>query len=168
MGTIALKGAPTFTIGTLPRIGTPAPDFSLTTVNLNDVSLKDYTGKKLILNIFPSLDTPTCATSVRTFNARAAKLQNTVVLCISLDLPFAMKRFCETEGLDRVISLSAFRHHGFGATYGLTIADGPLKGLLSRAIVVIDEKGTIRYTEQVAEIASEPDYAQALTAIENP
>lgn len=167
MGTIALKGAPTFTVGTLPQPGTPAPDFSLTTVNLNDVSLKDYAGKKLILNIFPSLDTPTCAMSVRTFNLRAGKLTNTIVLCISMDLPFAMKRFCENEGLDHVISLSAFRHHGFGATYGLTVSDGPLKGLLSRAVVVIDEKGLVRYTEQVSDIASEPDYTKALEAVQN-
>lgn len=166
MGTITLKGAPTFTVGTVPRIGSFAPDFSLTTVNLNDVSLKDYAGKTLILNIFPSLDTPTCAMSVRTFNLRAGKLENTVVLCISMDLPFAMKRFCENENLDQVISLSAFRHHGFGATYGLTITDGALKGLLSRAVIVIDAEGIVRYTEQVSDITAEPDYALALAAVQ--
>jgi len=165
MGTITLKGAATHTVGTLPKTGGAAPDFTLTTTNLNDVSLHDYKGKNLVLNIFPSLDTATCAMSVRAFNMRVAKLPNTVVLCISMDLPFAMKRFCENEGLNHVISLSGFRHPGFGAVYGLTIADGPLKGLFSRAVIVINDSGKVTYTEQIAEIADEPQYDKALAVI---
>lgn len=165
MTTITLKGSPVNTIGSLPKIGSKAFDFTLTKTDLSDVTLKDFVGKKVILNIFPSLDTPTCATSVRHFNQTASQLPNTVVLCISADLPFAQKRFCSTENLAHVIPLSAFRHLDFGKTYGVTIVDGPLTGLLSRAIIVLDEKSNIVYTEQVAEIANEPNYTAALATL---
>jgi thiol peroxidase len=165
MATITLKGNPFHTVGTLPAIGTKAPAFALVNTDLATVSSKDLVGKRIVLNIFPSVDTPTCATSVRTFNAEASKLPNTVVLCISKDLPFAHKRFCATEGLKDVHGLSDFRSPAFGADYGVTISDGPLQGLLSRAVVVIDQTGTVIATEQVGEIANEPNYAQALAKL---
>ncbi|MCU0609057.1 MAG: thiol peroxidase [Chitinispirillaceae bacterium] len=165
MAAITLHGTPIATNGTLPKKGSVAPDFTLTDGKLNDVHKAAYAGKKIVLNIFPSLDTPVCATSVRTFNKAAATLANTVVLCVSADLPFAHTRFCSIEGLTSVIPLSTFRHLGFGAAYGVTILDGALRGLLSRAIVVIDEKGIVIHTEQVPEIAQEPDYAAAIAAI---
>jgi len=165
MSTITLKGSPVQTIGSLPKTGTPAPDFLLTKTDLSDVSISAFKGKKIILNIFPSLDTSVCATSVRRFNAKAAGCVNTVVLCVSADLPFAHSRFCTTEGLNDVVPLSTFRSVSFGKDYGVTIVDGALAGLLSRAVVVIDEKGIVAYGEQVPEIAQEPDYDAALNAL---
>lgn len=165
MAEIKFKGNTVHTKGNLPTIGTNAPDFTLTKTDLSELSLKDLTGKKLLLNIFPSIDTGVCATSVRTFNKEAADLTNTLILCISADLPFAQARFCGAEGLDKVTPISDFRHKEFGDRYGVRIAEGALAGLLSRAIVIIDAHGKIAYTEQVAEIAQEPDYKAALTAL---
>lgn len=165
MAKITLKGQLINTVGNLPKIDSNAPDFLLTKTDLTDVSLKDFKGKKLILNIFPSLDTDVCATSVRRFNSYTASLNNTLVLCISMDLPFAHKRFCTAEGINNVISLSELRARSFGEKYGVRIIDGPLAGLFSRAIVIIDEKGKIIYTQQVTEIAKEPDYDAALNAL---
>ncbi len=162
MAQITLKGNPINTCGNLPAVGTPAPDFCLTGTDLADVSLKSFAGKRIILNIFPSIDTPVCATSVRRFNAEASKASNTVVLCVSLDLPFAHKRFCGAEGLDNVHSVTELRGRGFGEQYGVRIIDGPLAGLLSRAVVVIDGNGMITYTQQVPEIVEEPNYDDAL------
>ncbi len=162
MAQITLQGNPINTIGNLPENGSQAPDFQLTKTDLSDISIADYAGRRLILNVFPSIDTEVCAMSVRRFNAEAEKLNNTSVLCISADLPFAQGRFCGAEGLDRVITLSMMRDHKFGADYGLTITDGPLAGLLSRAIVIVDTDGTVIYNEQVPEITQEPDYAAAL------
>jgi thiol peroxidase len=164
MATITFKGNPVETIGALPAVNTKAPDFRLTTTDLSDVSMNNYAGKRLILNIFPSIDTPVCAASARRFNEEAGRLDNTVVLCISADLPFAHNRFCELEGLKDVVSLSVFRSPDFGKDYGVTITTGPLAGLLSRAIVIIDQSGTVTYTQQVSEIAEEPDYGAALEA----
>jgi thiol peroxidase len=165
MARINLKGNPINTCGTLPVKGSRAPDFTLTGSDLADVSLKSFAGKKIVLNIFPSIDTSVCAMSVRRFNAEAGKLDTTVVLCISADLPFASTRFCGTEGLKNVLTLSTFRHQEFGDAYGVRIVDGKMAGLMSRAIVAIDEKGSVVYTEQVPEIAQEPDYDAALKAI---
>lgn len=165
MATITLKGNPIHTAGDLPEIGSKAPDFLLTKTDLADVSLKDFAGKRIVLNIFPSIDTGVCAASVRKFNAEAGKLENTVVLCASLDLPFAHNRFCSAEGLENVISVSELRKRAFGEDYGVRIIDGPLAGLLSRAVVIIDDKGKVIYTEQVPEIAQEPDYEAALKAL---
>jgi thioredoxin-dependent peroxiredoxin len=165
MTQITLQGNPINTIGRLPALGSTAPDFTATKIDLSDVSLKDYAGKKIILNIFPSVDTGTCATAMRHFNEAANQLDNTVILCVSADLPFAQKRFCGAENLQNVIPVSIFRHTEFGKTYGVTIIDGPLSGLLSRAIVAIDKKGIVVYTEQVAEIANEPDYQSVLAAL---
>ncbi|MCP5500763.1 MAG: thiol peroxidase [Leptospiraceae bacterium] len=165
MAEIKLKGNPIQTSGNLPAIGTKAPDFLLTKVNLSDVSLKDYEGKKLILNIFPSVDTAVCATSVRKFNEKASSLDNVAVLCISTDMPFAHSRFCGAEGIKNVDSLSELRNRNFGNDYGLRISTGPLAGVLSRCIIVLDEKGIVKYTEQVPEITQEPDYEKALQAI---
>ena len=165
MATITLKGNPIHTCGQLPTVGSQAPDFVLTKTDLADVSLKDFAGKRIVLNIFPSIDTSVCATSVRKFNAEAGNLKNTVMLCVSLDLPFAHGRFCGAEGLNNVISVSELRNRVFGEAYGVRIIDGPLAGLLSRAVVIIDEKGKVKYTEQVPEIAQEPNYAAALKAL---
>jgi thiol peroxidase len=165
MAKITLKGNPIETVGELPEINSQAPDFTLLNTGLSNVSLCDFFGKKVILNIFPSIDTPVCAASVRRFNEEASKLDNVVILCISMDLPFAHQRFCAADGLENVESLSAFRSKDFGKDYGVTIIDGPLSGLLSRAIVVIDETGKVVYTEQIPEIAQEPDYASALSAL---
>ena len=162
MAKITLQGNPINTIGNLPENGTPAPSFKLTKTDLSDASMADFAGTRLILNIFPSIDTEVCAMSVRRFNAEAEKLDNTSVLCISADLPFAQGRFCGAEGLDRVITLSMMRDQKFGADYGLSITDGPLAGLLSRAIVIVNTDGTVIYSEQVPEITQEPDYAAAL------
>jgi thiol peroxidase len=166
MAQVTFKGDPIAIHGQLPPEGSPAPDFSLVSKELADVRLDDYKGKRVILNIFPSVDTPVCATSVRRFNQEASKMDNCVVLCVSMDLPFAHARFCGAEGLDDVVSLSDFRTGDFGRAYGVTIAEGPLKGLFSRAVVIIDEKGAISYTQQVSEIAEEPDYEAALAALE--
>ena len=165
MAEITLKGNKINTIGFLPEEGTDAPDFSLVNTSLAEVSLANYKGKKLVLNIFPSLDTPVCATSVRKFNAEASKLDNTEVLCISMDLPFAHSRFCTTDGLDKVSGLSGFRNSSFGEDYGVTIVEGGLSGLYSRAVVVVNEEGKVVYKEQVPEIAQEPDYDAALAAL---
>jgi len=165
MAKITFKGTPTTTQGDLPRTGSPAPDFTLTKTDLSDVTLSDFKGKRVVLNIFPSVDTPVCATSVRRFNQEASKLDNCVVLCVSRDLPFAHARFCGAEGLNAVVSVSDFRTGSFGGRYGVAIAEGPLKGLLSRAVVIVDEMGKVVYTQQVPEIAEEPDYAAALAAL---
>ena len=165
MAQITLKGNPINTIGNLPETGTKAPEFTLVKDDLSIKSLSDYKGQKVVLNIFPSLDTPTCAASVRRFNAEASALENTVVLCISKDLPFAQARFCGAEGLEDVHNLSGFRGGQFGKDYGVEIIDGPLAGLESRAVVVLDENGTVLYTQQVAEIVDEPDYEAALAVL---
>lgn len=165
MAQITFKGSPIQTCGELPSKGTSAPDFTLVKQDLSETVLADYKGKKLVLNIFPSIDTGVCATSVRQFNEKAAALQNAVVLCVSMDLPFAQARFCGAEGIKNVVTASAFRS-AFGEHYGVTIASGPLAGLLSRAVVVVNEAGKVIYTEQVPEIAQEPDYAAALAALQ--
>lgn len=165
MSQITLGGNPINTSGALPTVGSKAPDFVLTKTDLGDVSLKDFSGKKVILNIFPSLDTDVCAASVRRFNSEANNLANTAVLCVSADLPFAMKRFCGAEGLDNVVSLSAMRSRDFGKDYGISIVDGPLAGVFGRAIVVLDENGNVTYTQLVPEIKEEPDYDKALAAV---
>jgi thioredoxin-dependent peroxiredoxin len=165
MATITLGGNPINTSGELPKVGSKAIDFQLVKTDLSMASLADFIGSKLVLNIFPSIDTGTCATSVRTFNAKASALANTKVMCISRDLPFAQKRFCGAEGLENVINLSDFNTGKFGKDYGLEIVDGPLAGLHSRVVIVIDENGTITHAEQVAEIADEPNYESALAAL---
>lgn len=158
----AFKGKPVPLCGDLPRPGTPAPDFSLTRSDLSELSLQDYTGKTVVLNIFPSIDTPVCAMSVRKFNSEIGKHGGAVVLCISADLPFAHTRFCGAEGLEHVVSASTFRSPAFGDAYGVRITDGPLAGLMARAIVVIDGRGTVVDSQLVDEISKEPDYDQAL------
>ena len=165
MATISLGGNAVHTSGELPQTGTPAPDFTLVKGDLSTTTLADYKGTNLILNIFPSIDTGTCAASVRKFNEKAGALENTKVICISRDLPFAQNRFCGAEGIDNVITASDFREGAFGAAYGLTITDGPLTGLHSRAVVAIDADGNVVYTEQVAEIKDEPNYDEALAAL---
>lgn len=167
MAQITLGGNPINTVGNLPQVGEMAPDFSLIQTDLSKVNLAHFAGSRLVLNIFPSIDTGTCATSVRQFNAKAAALTNTKVLCVSRDLPFAQKRFCGAEGIENVINLSDFVDGHFGQDYGLTIADSVLAGLHSRVIVVIDENGKIIYTEQVGEIADEPNYDGAIAALNN-
>jgi thiol peroxidase len=164
MANITLKGNAIHTEGELPKVGARAPDFKLTQADLKDASLESFEGKKKILNIVPSLDTAVCATSTRRFNQEGGKLPNTVVLVISDDLPFAQKRFCTTEGLANVVTLSEMRSREFGRDYGVRIVDGPMAGLLSRAVVVLDERNHVVYTEQVPEIAQEPDYDKALAA----
>jgi len=164
MAKTAFKGTPVQLSGDLPQVGSAAPDFNLTKVDLSTVSLKDYSGKTVVLNIFPSIDTPVCAMSVRKFNAEIGKIDNTVVLCISADLPFAHARFCGAEGLDHVVSASTFRSPAFGDTYGTRITDGPLAGLMARAVVVVDQRGNVVYTQLVDEISQEPDYEKALAA----
>ena len=165
MATITLLGNPIQTIGNLPAVGSKAPSFKLTANDLSIKSLEDFAGKKVILNIFPSLDTGTCAASVRKFNQEVASLENTVVLCISRDLPFAQARFCGAEGIENAITLSNYATGNFGKDYGLMIVDPPLLNLNSRAIVIIDESGDVTYTEQVAEVSEEPNYEKALKAI---
>ncbi|HTO35933.1 MAG TPA: thiol peroxidase [Flavobacterium sp.] len=165
MATITLGGNAIHTSGNLPEIGTKAPQFELVNTDLGVVDLESFKGVKLVLNIFPSIDTGICATSVRTFNQKAASLDNTKVLCISRDLPFAQKRFCGAEGIENVENLSDFREGSFGKSYGLTITDGPLAGLHSRVVIVLDEAGTVIYTEQVPEIGQEPDYDAALAVL---
>ena len=165
MADITLGGNPVKTSGELPQAGVQAPDFTLVKTDLSTASLSDFKGSKLVLNIFPSVDTGTCAASVRKFNEKASNLENTKVLCISRDLPFAQKRFCGAEGLENVISLSDFKDGSFGNSYGLNIETGPLAGLHSRAVVVLDEEGKVKYSQQVNEIADEPDYDSALLAL---
>ena len=165
MATVTLKGNEIHTLGNLPSSGSEAPNFILTKNDLSSATLSDYKGQKVVLNIFPSVDTGTCAQSVRQFNQEAAELENTKVLCISKDLPFAQARFCGAEGIDKVETLSDFRDGNFGKAYNVEFTDGPLQGLLSRAVVVLDENGTITYAEQVAEIVDEPNYKAALEAL---
>lgn len=164
MATIKLKGNPVHTVGDLPKVGSKLPDFKLTKGDLSDVGLADFKGKVLILNIVPSLDTGVCAASARAFNQKIKELRGALVLTISRDLPFAQKRFCEAEGIDAVVTLSELRARGFGSAYGVEMTDGPLAGLLSRAVVVADASGSVLYTEQVPDITQEPDYAKALDA----
>ncbi|BBX37228.1 putative thiol peroxidase [Mycolicibacterium mageritense] len=163
MAQITLRGNPVNTVGELPAVGSPAPSFALTGTDLGPVTNEQFRDKAVLLNIFPSVDTPTCATSVRTFNERAAATGATV-LCVSKDLPFAQKRFCGAEGIENVTTASAFRD-GFGEDYGITIADGPMAGLLGRAVVVIGADGNVAYTELVSEVADEPNYDAALAAL---
>jgi thiol peroxidase len=164
MAEITLKGNKINTKGELPKLGDTAVDFALVGTDLSVKTLNDFQGR-LVLNIFPSLDTAVCATSVRKFNERAAGLNNTTVLCISRDLPFAHGRFCTSEGIDKVVNLSDFRDCKFGTNYGVDIADGPLAGLHSRAVIVLDENKKVIYTEQVPEIVQEPDYDAALAVL---
>lgn len=165
MASITLGGNPVHTSGELPKVGTKLADFKLVKNDLSTATLSDFAGTNLVLNIFPSIDTGTCATSVRTFNAAASQLENTKVLCISRDLPFAQKRFCGAEGIENVVNLSDFKDGSFGQTNGLEIADGVLAGLHSRCIIVVDASGSVIYTEQVPEIANEPNYEAALAAL---
>ncbi|MFN3968194.1 thiol peroxidase [Flavobacterium sp.] len=165
MAGITLGGNPINTNGDLPKTGSKAPEFQLVKQDLSITSLADFAGTQVVLNIFPSIDTSTCATSVRTFNAKASTLENTKVLCISRDLPFAQKRFCGAEGLDNVINLSDFNTGQFGKDYGLEIIDGVFSGLHARVVIVIDENGMITHTELVPEIGNEPNYESALAAL---
>lgn len=165
MAKITLKGNPINTIGELPEVGSFAPEFKLTAKDLTDQNLKDYYGRKVVLNIFPSIDTAVCAMSVRRFNAEASNLENAVVLCISRDLPFAQARFCGAEGLDKVVMLSEMKDFNFGKDYGVEIVDGPMASLLARAVVILNEEGKVIYTELVPEIGQEPDYDGALKAL---
>lgn len=165
MAQVTLKGNPVQVNGELPKVGAQAPAFSLVAGDLSDVTLASLAGKRKVLNIFPSVDTPTCATSVRQFNAKANELSNTVVLCISADLPFAQARFCGAEGLENVKNLSTLRGAEFIQNYGVAIADGPLKGLTARAVVVLDENDKVLHSELVKEIAEEPNYDAALAVL---
>lgn len=165
MATVTLKGNSIHTSGELPAVGSEAPNFKLILNDLTSISLGDFDGTKLVLNIFPSVDTGTCAASVRQFNEEASELENTKVLCISRDLPFAQARFCAAEGLKNVINLSDFKDREFGRIYGCAFVDGPLEGLLSRAVIVIDQEGKVIYTEQVPETVDEPNYKAALEAL---
>ena len=165
MATVTLKGNEIHTLGSLPAIGGSAPGFKLTMTDLSSSSLSEYKGRRLVLNIFPSIDTGTCAASVRQFNKEAAELENTIVLCISKDLPFAQTRFCGAEGIENVVMLSDYKDGGFGKAYQVEFTDGPLQGLLSRSVVVVNENGNVVYTEQVAETVEEPNYKAALEAL---
>lgn len=165
MANITLKGNSIETCGELPAVGSKCPDFTLTKTDLGDTTADDYAGKRVVLNIFPSIDTPVCAASARKFNSEVSSLENSVVLCVSADLPFAHNRFCEAEGLENVIPLSIFRSSGFGIDFGVEVTTGPLTGLLSRAVVIVDEEGIVRYTEQVPEITEEPNYDAALAVL---
>lgn len=165
MSTVNLRGAPVRVEGNFPQAGAKAPDFQLTNSALADVSLKDFSGKRKVLNIVPSLDTPTCATSTRKFNELASKLPNTVILAVSADLPFAAKRFCSLEGLQNVDHLSSFRHPEFMTAWGVKLAEGPMTGLTARVVVVLDENDAVVHSEMVAEIANEPNYDAVLKAL---
>ena len=158
MTTVTFQGNPLKIGGELPSVGSLAPDFELVKGDLSSLKLTDLAGKKVILNIFPSMDTPTCATATKKFNEKVSKHSNVVIVCASVDLPFAQGRFCAAEGLDKVIPVSAFRNDDFGKDYGVIITDGPLTGLFSRAIVLIDESGQVVYTEHVSELGDEPNY----------
>lgn len=164
MANVTLKGNVFQTVGELPLVGEQAPNFTLVETDLSETSLADYAGSKLILNIFPSVDTGVCATSIRTFNEKATELDGTKVLCVSADLPFAGARFCGAEGIENVATVSSFRSD-FGTDYGVTFTTGPLSGLLSRSVVVIDEEGKVLYTEQVAETTEEPNYEAAIAVL---
>ncbi|RXZ43749.1 thiol peroxidase [Crenobacter cavernae] len=165
MATVTLKGTPFDVAGNLPAVGATAAEFSLVGNDLGEVKLADFAGKKKVLNIFPSVDTPVCAASVRKFNETAAKQADTVVLNISADLPFAQARFCGAEGLEGVKSASTFRGGDFGQTYGVAIASGPLAGLNARAVLVLDENNVVKYTQLVSEVTEEPNYEAALAAL---
>lgn len=165
MATVTLKGNEIHTSGSLPSVGSKAPEFTLTKGDLSSAKLSDYSGKKVVLNVFHSIDTSTCAASVHQFNTEAAELDNVVVLCISRDLPFALNRFCGAEGIDQVETLSDFKDGNFGKAYGVEYVDGPIEGLLARVIVVIDEDGKVVHTEQVQETTEEPNYKAALEAL---
>ncbi len=165
MATVILGGNPVNTSGELPAVGSQAPDFNLTKTDLGDVSLADFAGKKIILNIFVSIDTGTCATSVKTFNSEAGGIDSTAVLCVSKDLPFAHGRFCGAEGIENVTSLSDLRGSDFGKAYGVLMTDGALAGLFARSIVVVDESGKVVYTELVPTVSEEPNYKAALAAV---
>lgn len=167
MEKVTFLGTEVHTQGNMPEIGTQAPDFTVVKGDLTEIKLSDFRGKKVILNIFPSLDTPVCAMSVRKFNEAAASLDNTVILAISMDLPFAQERFCTTEGIKNVIPVSLFRSHDFQASYGLILADGPLAGLTARAVLLVDEKGMVVYKELVQEITTEPDYSKVLDILKD-
>ena len=166
MATITLEGNEIHTTGELPAIGSDAPAFTLTNAEMGETSLADYAGKRVILNVFVAIDTGICAESTRRFNAAVGSLDNTVVLCVSADLPPTLARFCGAENLNNVITLSTFRNPEFGKDYGLTIADGPIRGLNARSVIIIDENGKVIYTEQVPEIAQELDYDAALTKLQ--
>jgi len=165
MAEIMIGGTPANTTGNLPDVGSKAPGFTLTKTDLSDVSLPDLAGKRIVLNIFPSIDTPVCSASVRRFNLEAASLTNTHVLSVSTDLPFAHKRFCEAEGIQGVIPVSELRTRGFGDTYGVRIAEGPLQGLLARAVVVLDEEGTVIYSSFSRDLKEEPPYEEILATL---
>lgn len=165
METVYFKGTACHTYGNLPEVGRKAPEFDLAGAGLAPVTSADFAGKRIVLNIFPSLDTEVCARSVRRFNEEAARLDDTVVICVSMDLPFAMGRFCTAEGIKDLVVASAFRSPAFGQNYGVELVDGPLKGLLTRAVVIIDNDGTVRYRELVEEITTEPDYEAALRVL---
>lgn len=165
MANVTLGGNPIKVAGTFPGKGDTAPDFTLTSKDLKDMSLKDFSGKRKVLNIVPSLDTPVCAKSTRIFNERAGAAANTAVLVISADLPFAMNRFCGAEGINNVVTLSTVRNRDFHARYGVDITDGPLKGLTARAVIVLDENNRVLHSQLVAEIKNEPDYDAALAAL---
>ena len=167
MSQVTLGGNPVHTSGELPAVGAKTPSFSLTKGDLSEISNADLVGKKVVLNIFPSIDTATCATSVRRFNEAASMLDNTVVLCVSSDLPFAASRFCGAEGLTNVVPASDFRDHAFGEAFGVRLTDSKLRGLMSRSAVVLDEQGTVVHTELVPEIAQEPNYDAALAALKS-
>ena len=167
METICVKGMAVKTYGNVPVAGEKAPQFKLVDKDLNEISEKSFAGKRIVLNVFPSLDTPVCAASVRRFNKEASMFKNTAVVCVSMDLPFAISRFCTAEGIDGVVAASAFRSPDFGKDYGLTMVDGPLAGLLARAVFIIDENGNIIYSDLVEEITHEPDYDGAIYVLKN-
>lgn len=165
MANITLGGNPVETIGNLPEVGSSAPNFTLTAPDLADKTLADYSGTRVVLNVFPSIDTGTCAQSVRTFNKRASELENTKVLCVSKDLPFAMSRFCGAEGIENVETLSDYKNGNFGTNYGLAFKNGPLETLHSRCVIVLDADGSVLHTEQVGEIVDEPNYDAAINSL---
>lgn len=165
MAQITLGGNPVNTNGQLPEVGSSLENLSFVKTDLSTTSIADFKGKKVVLNIFPSIDTDTCATSVRKFNEKAASLENTVVLCVSKDLPFAQKRFCGAEGIENAIAVSDFRNSAFAKELGIELVDGPLEGLDARAVVVLDEEGVVQHTELVSEIVNEPNYDAALDKI---
>lgn len=167
METIYFKGEAVHTYGNVPVAGAKAPAFKLTDRNLKQLTEHDFDGKRIVLNVFPSLDTAVCAASVRRFNKEAAKFKDTIVLCVSMDLPFAMSRFCTAEGIDNVTPVSAFRSYEFGKDYGLTMTDGPLAGLLARAVIIIDSNRNVIYSDLVEEITHEPDYDGAIYVLTN-
>ncbi len=162
METVYFNGVECHTYGNLPKVGEKAPEFALTGIGLKEVTEKDFPGKKIVLNIFPSLDTPVCATSVRKFNVDAAEKKGATVICVSMDLPFAMQRFCTANEINNVVPASAFRSPKFLEDYGVQLVDGPLKGLLARAVIILDEDRKVIYRELVEEITKEPDYKEAL------